>query len=473
MRSFASTTRTSDRKPADLFTRGRGLEKNAAAPAGGASSAFTIQRKASCACGGGCPNCQAKSNDLKVSQPNDAAEIEADRVADQVLATPVSSAPGGSLPRIQRSAAQSADHGGGAAPASVKSALSGSGRPLEPSLRRDMEQRFGHEFSGVRVYSGAAAGQSAADMNANAYTIGQDIVFGAGKFEPGTQEGRRLIAHELTHVVQQGNHASNTIYRQVAAAAPCPGIVASKTYSRGNDDWLECSYETGRITVSLILDPCACGSGVTTMPLAVSYSAVLEGKRFTGNTIPNPSGGTGTVPQQEGQASHIATGVVTPGRSRTGRTEPGLRLSEDNLPSGAAPNRSGVLNLTIDDSLPGGRPGDPGDTVSQQLSVGSIDCAGSSKSGQVSLGGGYEVINYNISADSTGVQSSAITLAEPGVMQDRVPTPLIDLTGGVTPYPPFPGIPRPGGTGCTCNATTGVQVGTGCVRGTGGSGFGQ
>ena len=66
-----------------------------------------------------------------------------------------------------------------------------------------MEQRFGHDFSRVRVHSGAAAEQSARDVNANAYTVGHNIVFGAGRFAPGTHEGRRLIAHELTHVVQQ------------------------------------------------------------------------------------------------------------------------------------------------------------------------------------------------------------------------------------------------------------------------------
>ena len=66
-----------------------------------------------------------------------------------------------------------------------------------------MGQRFGHDFSRVRVHSGGAAEQSARDVNANAYTVGHNIVFGAGRFAPGTHEGRRLIAHELTHVVQQ------------------------------------------------------------------------------------------------------------------------------------------------------------------------------------------------------------------------------------------------------------------------------
>lgn len=67
-----------------------------------------------------------------------------------------------------------------------------------------MEGRFDNDFSRVKVHLGAAAEQSAQEMNAHAYTVGHNMVFDAGRFAPGTQEGRRLIAHELTHVVQQG-----------------------------------------------------------------------------------------------------------------------------------------------------------------------------------------------------------------------------------------------------------------------------
>lgn len=68
-----------------------------------------------------------------------------------------------------------------------------------------MEQRFGYDFSEVRVHTGAAAERSARDVNAHAYTVGHSMVFGAGRFSPGTREGRRLIAHEMTHVVQQSS----------------------------------------------------------------------------------------------------------------------------------------------------------------------------------------------------------------------------------------------------------------------------
>lgn len=89
------------------------------------------------------------------------------------------------------------------APSIVHDVLNSPGRPLDAATRAFMEPRFGHDFSRVRVHSGSMAEQSARDLNAHAYTVGHNIVFGAGRFAPGTQEGRRLIAHELTHVVQQ------------------------------------------------------------------------------------------------------------------------------------------------------------------------------------------------------------------------------------------------------------------------------
>ncbi len=138
---------------------------------------------------------------LKVNEPRDIYEQEADRIADQVMATPTHPALNGAPPRIQRFSRQS--NGLDPAPASVDQTLASPGRPLEPALQQDMAQRFGHDFSKVRLHSGTAAQQSAQDVNAIAYTMGHDIVFGAGRFAPGTHEGRRLLAHELTHVVQQ------------------------------------------------------------------------------------------------------------------------------------------------------------------------------------------------------------------------------------------------------------------------------
>ena len=168
-----------------------------------------LQRK--CACSGQCEKCKktdevtlghALQTKISLGAPGDRYEQEADRVSEQVLTTSTNSSVENSPPRIQRFATQSSGETA-AAPKSVDDVLSSPGRPLNPGLRRDMEQRFGYDFSQVRVHSGAAAGNSAGEVNAHAYTVGRDIVFGPGRFAPTTQEGRRLIAHELTHFVQQ------------------------------------------------------------------------------------------------------------------------------------------------------------------------------------------------------------------------------------------------------------------------------
>jgi hypothetical protein len=138
---------------------------------------------------------------LKVGAVNDPLEHEADRVADQVL-TGEAYSELRTPPRIQRLAAQPGEHSD-AVPASVDAALSYSGSPLEPALRQDMRGRFGYDFAKVRVHCGSAAEQSARDVNAAAYTAGHDIVFARGRYAPHTSAGRHLLAHELTHVVQQ------------------------------------------------------------------------------------------------------------------------------------------------------------------------------------------------------------------------------------------------------------------------------
>jgi hypothetical protein len=78
------------------------------------------------------------------------------------------------------------------------------GQPLDAATRAFFEPRFGHSFANVRVHTDTRAGESAAAVRALAYTVGRNIVFGAGQYLPGTQTGQRLLAHELAHVVQQG-----------------------------------------------------------------------------------------------------------------------------------------------------------------------------------------------------------------------------------------------------------------------------
>lgn len=192
------------------------------------SSRF-LQRK--CACGGSasssltgeCEECKKKNLSLQrkltIGASNDPLEQEADRVADQVLAAPSHSAVSTAPPRIQRFTGQVTGDAG-TAPASVDRVLSGSGRPLDPTLQRNMGRRFGHDFSRVRVHTGAAAEKSAQDVNARAYTVGRNVVFGAGQYKPWAREGKWLIAHELAHAMQQSSSSNELVQRTLRVENP-------------------------------------------------------------------------------------------------------------------------------------------------------------------------------------------------------------------------------------------------------------
>ena len=179
---------------------------------------------------------------LTIGAPNDHYEQEADRVAEQVMRMPeprvqrqvapdeeeeeetIQTKPlfGQATPFVQRQdvpeeeeeeepiqakhvPGQSAEVTPGLA-AHIQS-LRGGGQPLPASTRAFFEPRFGHDFRQVRVHTEARAAETARALNAHAFTVGRDVVFGAGKYAPETLQGKRLLGHELTHVVQQhGSH---------------------------------------------------------------------------------------------------------------------------------------------------------------------------------------------------------------------------------------------------------------------------
>lgn len=200
--------------------------KTSTAPTFTPTFGATLQRK--CACGGNpgpsgeCAECSKKRLSLQakltIGQPNDPYEQEADRVADTIMRMPdpkVQSQPddagivqakpiGGQItPLIQtQSTASHTPEVTPAIEANINS-LKGGGQPLDPATRAFMEPRFGHDFSQVRVHTDTRAAESARAVNALAYTVGRDVVFGAGQYVPGSTRGERLLAHELTHVVQQ------------------------------------------------------------------------------------------------------------------------------------------------------------------------------------------------------------------------------------------------------------------------------
>ena len=124
-----------------------------------------------------------------------------------------------------------------AAPESVRTTLDSLGAPLTHETRERMELRFGSDFSQVRVHTDSVAARSAQEIHARAYTGANDVVFAAGEFAPETRAGEALLAHELTHVVQQGGH-TGLIQRQ-AAPSNFPDRPQPQTPPRmSNDDWL-------------------------------------------------------------------------------------------------------------------------------------------------------------------------------------------------------------------------------------------
>jgi hypothetical protein len=237
------------------------------------SQGSLMQRK--CACGGTagpigeCAECKQKregeeavsallQTKLKVSQPGDPYEREADRVAEQVMrmTDSVAMQNTGSFDHpsphhIQRLSPQTEevhrqpDEEEEEETLQAKEApsldptvtpelltrihsLQGGGQPLPEATRAFMEPRFGHDFSRVRVHTDARAAESARAVNALAYTFGRDLVFSAGQYTPGTSAGKRLLAHELTHVVQQGPESQSTLQRETDVAdagVPLPGGV--------------------------------------------------------------------------------------------------------------------------------------------------------------------------------------------------------------------------------------------------------
>lgn len=162
---------------------------------------------------------------LRVGPAHDAFEREADEAAEQVVAGRTQRAAwslsrvgfgplqrecscGGACEECKKTdvlqrQATSATAGGGHAPASVERVLLGAGQPLDRATRSFMEQRFGCDFGSVRIFNDSAAAASARAVSAHAYTVGDKVVFDAGRYQPHSPAGGRLLAHEFAHVVQQ------------------------------------------------------------------------------------------------------------------------------------------------------------------------------------------------------------------------------------------------------------------------------
>jgi hypothetical protein len=201
---------------------------------------LSLASSRACPFGGACHTCPTRiQTKLTINEPGDEYEQEADRVAEQVMrmreppkqeVAPTSKKPLDQT--IRRKCAQcdereallqtkeSPGQAGESAhslevPPSVHGVLHSPGQPLYPATRAFMEPRFGCDFSRVRVHTDAKAVESANAVSALAYTVGREVVFGAGQYAPGTTAGRQLLAHELTHVAHQAATPRECLQRQI------------------------------------------------------------------------------------------------------------------------------------------------------------------------------------------------------------------------------------------------------------------
>jgi hypothetical protein len=233
-----------------------------------ATGATSSEHGATCSCGGGCSRCEGKlpvQTKLAVSEPGDIFEQEADRVAGQVMRMPAPAiqracACGGDCPRCSandhsareangvtsglgrgvasiqtapanKSSSESSpshsevhaanEHESTTVPPSVYDVLESPGHPLDTETRAFMEPRFGYDFSNVRIHDDSPAHGSSKQINALAYTQGEHIVFGPGQYQPQTNAGKELLAHELAHVMQQNKSGnSGRLFRRIEYPDP-------------------------------------------------------------------------------------------------------------------------------------------------------------------------------------------------------------------------------------------------------------
>lgn len=202
------------------------------APSTGALRAPQRLNRSACACGGTCPHCRGDAKTaatlrpkLTVNEPGDAFEQEADRVADQVVngtGNPLTG-PGSDPTKVQRmcsdceeedkeeSVQRKSSSGADATVSSeaqsyIQSMDSGGASLSEPETQY-YEPRFGRSFGNVKIHTGGAADKAAKSINARAFTVGSNIAFANGEYDSGSVSGRKLLAHELTHTLQQSSGA--------------------------------------------------------------------------------------------------------------------------------------------------------------------------------------------------------------------------------------------------------------------------
>ncbi|MGH9764800.1 MAG: DUF4157 domain-containing protein [Blastocatellia bacterium] len=233
---------------------------------GRTASPLTLQRK--CACGGDkgsgeqCEACESKAMSVQRSPLSSIEQLKAPPIVSEVLRSP--------------------------------------GQPLDSTTRAFMEPRFGHDFSRVRVHTDRRAGESARATNALAYTAGQNVVFGEGNYRPNTPDGKRLLAHELTHVVQQE--------RTAPAPSPAGALLLGHTADSLED-------EAERVANKLLTTDTPAGSleGRNRVPTTVAASGSAPVARLQLQPAGPASQGEGAAREATAAAGAGAACVPAPG----------------------------------------------------------------------------------------------------------------------------------------------------------------
>ncbi len=207
---------------------------------------------AGCPCGGGCPDCSKRrliQPALMVGPADDVYEREAERIATAMTAGAADGPPaaGKNEPANPASSAPSAQRQAGAIGAAATDNVTeeaarqlGGGRPLDAASRDFFESHLGHDLGRVRVHTDRAAARSADELGARAYTMGRDVVFGAGEYDPATASGRHLLAHELVHVVQQGAATPHSVAAPNPKPPPAlaPAAYSLRLVTENGEKWI-------------------------------------------------------------------------------------------------------------------------------------------------------------------------------------------------------------------------------------------
>ena len=276
------------------------------------------------------PFFQAK---LRVGSPGDRFEREADQVADEVVA-------GGTAPQPQAAVEPGTGpeeeiqrHAAGPVPRASaldgKTALpttgSGEGRPLPADVRGEVEPALGVELGAVRIHTDEAAAALSEDLGANAFTHGRDIYFAGGQFAPQSRAGKHLLAHELTHVIQQSNGgaASGTVQADFAVEPTHPGAKVRTLTARQVADAI--AFNTTTITNPAEIEMVRDILGIAPTPATIDDDFIQAVVRYQSNYHLTQDGRLGSLTRQR-LAKEILAEADTLGFAGLGGLDTGVEL---------------------------------------------------------------------------------------------------------------------------------------------------